>query len=208
MSETKRPKNQAPVVEAEVAQDPPDTAIGVRVRHTRLARELTLKMLAEKVGCSESLLSKIENGRANPSLKMIQKMAYSLDVTVGELLAPWDNSGSYIVREGTRPLIPIGQARGRKDLLLERLIPNVRGHLLQGSIHHVPPGAENEKLLQHQGEKFGYVLEGAIELTVAGQTHIVRQGDCFCFPSDQAHSYRNATERPAKILYLNTPPTF
>lgn len=208
MSELHRPKKTPAAAEKNDATQPPESAIGTRVRHMRLARSLTLKKLAAKIGCSESLLSKIENGRANPSLKMVQKIAYSLEVTVGELLAPWDNSGSFIVREGTRPLTPIGQARGRQDLLLERLIPNVRGHLLQGSIHHVPPGAENEKLLQHQGEKFGYVLEGMIDLTVAGETHAVRQGDCFCFPSDQAHSYRNPTDRPAKILYLNTPPTF
>ena len=48
--------------------------IGPKIKHTRLLKGLTLRDLADAAGCSKSLLSKIENGRANPSLKMIHRV--------------------------------------------------------------------------------------------------------------------------------------
>ncbi|CQJ10405.1 helix-turn-helix domain-containing protein [Yersinia enterocolitica] len=40
--------------------------LGMRLRHARVAQDITLKQLALKVGCSESLLSKLENEVASP----------------------------------------------------------------------------------------------------------------------------------------------
>jgi len=64
-----------------------DIGIGVKLRHTRKVKGLTLKQLADAAGCSESLLSKIENGRATPSLKMLQKLSSGLEMTVGQMFA-------------------------------------------------------------------------------------------------------------------------
>ena len=47
--------------------------IGHRLRHTRLTKRLRLVDIAKEVGCSESMLSKIECGKAIPSLGMLQK---------------------------------------------------------------------------------------------------------------------------------------
>ena len=42
-----------------------EVRVGTKIRHTRLLNAVTLKQVAEAAGCSESVLSKIENGRAN-----------------------------------------------------------------------------------------------------------------------------------------------
>src|ERR1700733_4545680 len=66
--------------------------VGTKIRHTRLLNALTMKQVADAAGCSESVLSKIENGRANPSLKMIHRIAAALGVTVGRLFAQEDDA--------------------------------------------------------------------------------------------------------------------
>ena len=60
--------------------------IGARVRGHRLKCGVTLKTLAEKVDCSRSLLSKLENGKALPSLTTIIRLARALGTTVGLLV--------------------------------------------------------------------------------------------------------------------------
>lgn len=185
-----------------------ETSVGTKMRHTRLLKGLTLKQLADSAGCSESLLSKIENGRANPSLRMIQRVAYALGITVGELFAQEDDLNHLVARAGRRTMIETDQLRRGQGLTLERLIPYSDGHLLQGNIHHIEPGGGSEGDLEHQGEEFGYVLEGEIELFVAGQKYHVRAGDSFCFRSEHPHSYRNPGRGVARVLWLNTPPTF
>ena len=48
--------------------------LGRRLRHARLAAGLTLLQLARKAQCSESLISKVENGNATPSLAMLHRL--------------------------------------------------------------------------------------------------------------------------------------
>ena len=38
-------------------------------------------VLAEKVGCSQAMISKIEKGQANPTLDMIEAIAQALDTS-------------------------------------------------------------------------------------------------------------------------------
>ena len=56
-----------------------------RLRLARQMRGMTLQVMADAVGCSESLLSKIEKGRALPSLSTLYKIVRVLDVTMGWL---------------------------------------------------------------------------------------------------------------------------
>jgi quercetin dioxygenase-like cupin family protein/DNA-binding XRE family transcriptional regulator len=185
-----------------------EVRIGTKIRHTRLLNALTLKRVAEAAGCSESVLSKIENGRASPSLRMVHRIAAALDVTVGRLFAQEDDGEHIVARAGTRPMIETDQVHKGKGLRLEPLIANVAGHLLECHINHIEPGARSDGDLQHDGEEFGYMLEGSIELTVGGRRYLIETGDGFCFRSERPHSWRNRSKIPAKILWINTPPSF
>jgi len=63
---------------------------GERVRELRLAKELTLRDLAAKVGVGFTYISKIENHKLpnghGPSEKLIHKLATELDADEDELL--------------------------------------------------------------------------------------------------------------------------
>jgi len=61
---------------------PPQRAFGQRVRELRLAAGMTQEDLAERCGLFRTYLSRIETGRANPTLTMIHALATSLGVTV------------------------------------------------------------------------------------------------------------------------------
>jgi transcriptional regulator with XRE-family HTH domain len=185
-----------------------EVRVGPKMRHTRLLKGLTLKQLADVAGCSESLLSKIENGRANPSLKMIHRVATALGMPVAGLFQTEGHPESVVLRQGDRPVIGTDQVRSGHGVQLEAIIPSSSGHLLSGYINHIQPGGGSEGEVHHDGEEFGYVLEGEIELKVGGHRYNITTGDCFHFRSELPHSYRNAGSTPARILWLNTPPTF
>src|SRR5260370_33770182 len=102
--------------------------VGTKIRHTRLLHSMTLKQLADAAKCSESVLSKIENGRANPSLKMVQRVATALGVTVSRLFVQEDDSEHIVARAGKRPIMETDQVHPGKGLRLEPLIANVSGH--------------------------------------------------------------------------------
>src|SRR5439155_362347 len=51
-------------------------------------------------------------------------------------------------------------------------------------------------------------LEGRIELTLGQERYLLEAGDSFYFPSDVPHGYRNPGRVQARVLWVNTPPTF
>lgn len=184
----------------------PESCLGLRMRHTRLLKGLTLKKVAELAECSESLLSRIENGNANPSIKTMHRVALALETPVSGLFQDGgDDDTSVVLRQGERPTVQAGQRKGHR---LEALIPGRRGNLLSGYINDIEPGSGSEGVITHEGEEFGYVLDGELELTVDKKKYQLRPGDSFYFRSERPHSYINNRKKLARILWLNTPPTF
>jgi len=184
----------------------PASVLGGRIRHARILVGLTLKQLAQQAGCSESMLSKVERGQASPSLSALHRVACALNTNVAELTSLDDTPRSPVMRAHDRPVFEIGS--GRNGIRLERLVAPTRGQLLQGDIHVLEPGTAADETIQHHGEEFGYVLEGTLELTIAGERYQLNAGDSFYFASELPHSYRNTGGGILRVLWVNTPPTF
>ncbi len=187
---------------------PTISGVSIRLRLARQTRGLTLKALAETAGCSESLLSKIENGKASPSLPMLHRLVQALDTNIGWMFEENHGEEGIIFRDGARPVITLDPLRRGEGISLERVIPYSPGHLLQCNIHRIEVGGESAGPIQHAGEEVGYVLRGRIELILDGRTFILSQGDSFVFGSELPHAYRNLGDEPASIFWVNTPPTF
>lgn len=194
-------------IDAVPADEDTEGLLGIRLRHARLARGLRLKDVAERVPCSESLISKIERGHTTPSLKVLHRLAKVLDLSIGALFSPGD-TGSVVWRTGRRPVIRLEGARSGGHIRLERIVPHRPGLLLEANIHVVEPGAESDGAIEHEGEEAGYVLQGILELWVDEKRYELGPGDAFHFRSDLSHHYRNPGEELTKVLWVNTPPTF
>ena len=173
-----------------------------------MVRGLTLKQVADAARCSESFVSKLENDKANPSFTMLHRLTGILGANVAALFAASDETGGVISHPDSRPVILTDQLRVGKGIKLERLIPYSHGYLLQGNIHHIDTGGRSDGNIVHSGEEIGYVLEGEIELTVDGRRYRAKMGDSFHFRSELPHGYRNVGVTPARIIWINTPPTF
>lgn len=191
---------------ADIAYPTPD--VGTSIRHARMTLGIRLQDVAARVGCSESLISKIENGRTLPSLTTLHRIADALQTTVGRLCATRDPNAGIVARRGERPIIIIDPLGRDEGIRMERLIPSDDAHLLQGYIHIVEPGGGSEGSLSHQGEEVGFVIEGTLELTVGEQTYTLAAEDSFCFRSTLTHSYRNPGATRARVIVINTPPSF
>lgn len=181
--------------------------LGRRLRHWRLVKGYTLKHMAQKVGCSESLLSKVENDRAMPSLSTLHKMAVALDTNVGDILSSGESE--IVTRENNRNVLWVDGNREHGDRIrLEQLVPAQKGRLLQADMYIIPPGEGSDGELQHPGEEFGFVLEGSLHLTVESVSYVLEAGDSFVFRSELTHKFVNNGRVNTRVLWLNSPPTF
>jgi transcriptional regulator with XRE-family HTH domain len=189
------------------AQRPASAHVGGTLRRRRRALDLTLDQVAMQAGCSESMLCKIETGKVNPSITLLRRLAKALSVNIAALFDE-PASPEIVLRAGQRPRLNDGTLRHGDGVVLERVIPHAAGNSLQSDIHEIAPGGASDGLISHLGEEMGYVLEGQVELIVEDQTWQLNPGDSFYFRSERPHGYRNLGDTLARILWVNTPPTF
>jgi transcriptional regulator with XRE-family HTH domain len=186
----------------------PHLGIGARLRHARLMRGARMKDIAEAAGCSESLVSKIENNKLEPSLHVLSRLCGILGINLRDLFSPEQNDDTIVTRQTQRTVVEMDPLRQGHGIVMERVIPYARGHLLQSNIHVVAPGGSSFGMISHEGEEVGYIISGEIELFIGDKTFRLGAGDTFCFRSEIGHGYRNAGADEARILFVNTPPTF
>jgi transcriptional regulator with XRE-family HTH domain len=182
-------------------------SLGARLLHARLTREVRMKDVAALAGCSESLISKIENNKVVPSLNVLHRVCEALGVTIGELLSS-SAEQRVVTPAGERRVVEIDSLRRGTGIRMERLVPYARGHLLQGNIHVIAPGGSTDGVISHDGEEVGYVISGRIVLRLGGESHPLSAGDSFCYRSEIPHGYSNDSDEEARVLFVNTPPTF
>lgn len=182
-------------------------ALGQRLRHARRLHKLTLRSVAGTIGCSESMLSKVETGRVAPSLQMLARLAETLGTTIAALFNEEQRMSVTVYHPGERQVLGLGSKRDHADYtVLERLIPYAEGRLLNANLHVVPPGGGSNGTLSHLGEEVGFVVEGFVELTVDGKQMLLGAGSSFFFSSLLPHSYRNIGNSTARIVWCNSPP--
>jgi transcriptional regulator with XRE-family HTH domain len=184
---------------------PDGLQIGARVKHARLLAGIRMRELAAKVGCTESMISKIEAGRVVPSLQMLQRLVVALERDMSSFFGSDLTSPGLILRAGQRSVIGIDPLRKGPGVTYERLVPFAAGNLLECNIHIVAPLGHKKDLITHQGETVGYVIEGQIELTIDSTPYTLSTGDSFFFKNHLTNSYRNTGAIPARILWVNTP---
>ncbi len=180
-----------------------DMQLGLHLRTARLARGLRLRELAEKAGCSESFVSKLENNKLIPSIRRLKAICDALGITVGDLFSWAQDSDNIVVVASEHRKMKLSSAAG-PGITMERLgPPRLR---LGGFVNSIEPGWFSGPL-SHEGEELGYVLEGTIELTVGERSFELSTGDSYSFRSDITHSYRNSSNRVGRVIIVNSPPS-
>ena len=183
--------------------------IGSQLRRQRRIKGLRLKDVAEKAGLSESLISKIENNKASPSLSTLHSLAKALGTSISALFALDESLDQVVHHPHERAIAGRVQSMVEWDgIEAEIIVPYVNGRLLEGFVFIMEPGGHSGGTLRHEGEECGYVLEGRLELVVDGQRYVLGPGDSFFFASERPHSYRNPGKVTTRVIWINTPPTY
>ncbi|HWL70980.1 MAG TPA: cupin domain-containing protein [Geminicoccus sp.] len=185
--------------------DEPATAaplkVGPRLRGLRKARGMSLVALSRQADLSIGMLSQVERGLSNPSLASLSRIAQALGVAAVDL---FDARPEPVAAE--TPLVQ--RAEKRPELLFEQfgmskqIISPVRSHRLELILLTLEPGGRSsDGPYTHDGEEGGLVLEGALELEVAGRVHALRAGDSFQFQSSLPHCFRNTHDGVTRALW-------
>ncbi len=92
--------------------------------------------------------------------------------------------------------------------IIESLVRNTKNKRMQALLNKIRPGGGSNGEYTHEGEEFGIVLAGELELTVGEGVYYVKEGDTFYFPSTKPHGFYNRGEKEASVIWVISPPSF
>lgn len=185
---------------------------GAEVRQLRKARQMTLADLAAASGVSVSHLSAIERGGVNPTLGKIAQIAEGLGVPEEWFFTRREGDGplerTFVVRRENRRSLNLlygepAEVSGYSDALLSSSL----GGAFHMGLSEYPPHSDAvaDEIYVREGEQHGLVLEGELVLTLGTETIRLRAGDSFSFPGTILHAMRNKSDRPARLIWVNSP---
>jgi transcriptional regulator with XRE-family HTH domain len=178
--------------------------VGKQLKAVRTAFGLSQRELAKQAGVTNGMISLIEQDRVSPSIGSLQKILTALPITMAEFFTrDMEGREQVVFRAGELPDVGAGEIRyclvaaSRHDRNMSIL-----------SETYEPKTDTGVDLLSHSGEEGGVLVEGELELTVAGKTWVLGAGDAYYFDSRLPHRFRNTGNVPARLVSANTPPSF
>jgi transcriptional regulator with XRE-family HTH domain len=183
---------------------PTQLELGVRIRALRQARGLTLRDVSQQAGVTESFLSQVERDVTSPSIATLQRIAHALDLSIAQLFAEEPETGRVVRREARRTVA----FPGLKSVD-EFLTSNMAGRL-QVILSTIEPGGGTgaEPYTHDSDEEVVVVLAGVLDLWIADERYVLREGDAITFPSRLPHWNMNHGDAPVKVLFCLTPPSY
>lgn len=175
--------------ETQLAKETVTEAVARNVRDARTERRWTLDQLAARSGVSKGMVVQIEQGRTNPSIGTLSKVAEALGVSLPDLV---DTGGGPMVRivdpadvaelwstdGGSTARLLVGGRRPDFIELWEWRLQ--RGETYEGRSH---PAGIRELL---------HVAKGELTLVVGDEVHTVPERGSATYAGDQPHSYTNS----------------
>ena len=157
--------------------------IGERLRGLRDVLDISVSEMAETIGISTEKYEKIEQGELDITISNLMKIARKYGVSTEELIfaeAPHMKS-YYVTRKG------LGMSIERtKAYKYQSVEPKPEAHVVYKNTH--------------PGQEFNMVLEGKMELYIAGKTIILEEGDSIYFDSTKPHGMLAVGEKAVKFL--------
>ena len=160
----------------EITDSTIDQRISQRLKDLRLERSWSLDDLARHSGVSRATLSRLENAAISPTTGMLSKLCAAYGLTMSRLMHMAEGDFSALIRRSAQAVWN-DPALGFKRRAVSPPARTLAGEVIEGELgpgariayDHVPkPGLEHHLLL----------LDGQLEITVGGQTHELKAGDC------------------------------
>ena len=177
--------------------------LGTRLRSLRKGKNLSLKQLAERAGCSPSYISMVENNKVDPGVSRLKRIADALEMTIVDLFSA-QTGQRLIIRKGERVKAEFSGSKTR----IEILVPQMQKKEMDARLAVIYPGGSSEGEYRHPGQEFGLVLKGLLELSVDGIHYLLEEGDSFYFESDRKHRFRNPGDEETCVVWVNHPPSW
>lgn len=180
-------------------------AVATRIAALRKSRRLSFDQLAARCGVSKGMLVQIEQGKANPSIGTLCRIASGLGASVAELVevAESGHRPIRIIAPGEAPVLWTGPLGGTARLLIGSDGPEMLEHWLW----ELRPGERFQAQIHPAGtQELLYVLEGELLLELDGTSYVVEARSSVHARTDRDHAYACAGDVATRFVMAVSEP--
>lgn len=176
--------------------------LGEKIKNLRLSCDLTQEELADRCELTKGYISQLENDLTSPSIATLIDILSALGTDLKEFFS--DSDAEEKVSFTKNEFIE----KETDGYILNWVVPNAQKNAMEPILLTLNPYGVYETDMPHEGEEFGYVLSGAVKVTVGKRAFTVKKGETFYYSADKKHSLENVTDKKATVLWISCPPNF
>ena len=177
--------------------------IGKRLNALRIKNGLTLEELASRSELTKGSLSQFERNITSPSISTLEDITEVLGISLEDFFKEDKeekvkfSKDDYFVDEKDKSSITW-------------LVPNAQKNEMEPILLTLEEHGESNIIDPHEGEEFGYVLQGKVELVNLDNKKRItlKKDETFYLKGDYRHKLINTAKQTAEIIWIATPPLF
>ena len=175
--------------------------IGEKIRNLRNRNGLTQQELAERTELTKGFISQVERGQVSASIVTLFDIIECLGSTPAEFFRQEEEKVVFSEDEYFEKIDEAGNSR-------QWIVPSAQKYQMEPMLVVLQPHSELEEDKPHTGEEFGYLISGKLSLHLGEKVYPVRAGESFYYRAEQTHRISNPGNRPARLIWISSPPEF
>jgi len=174
---------------------------GKKIKNLRNTLNLSQEELANRCDLTKGYISQLENDLTSPSIATLVDILSALGTNLKDFFA--DNDDEKIIFSNKDYVSKVDT-----DYTMTWLVNNSQKNEMEPIIVTIQPRCYTLNDYPHEGEEFGYVLEGEIVVCYDNKKLRCKKGESFYFVTNKNHSLYNPKDKIAKVLWISSPPNF
>ena len=176
--------------------------IGKKIKNLRTLNNLTQEELASRCDLTKGYIYQLENDLTSPSIATLVDILDVLGTNLNEFFSS-DTISEKIVFTKEDYF-----SKNNEYGVITWLITNAQKNEMEPILLNLYPNQETPHDYPHEGEEFGFVLEGSILVCLDNQKFKCKKGESFYYSSSKTHYLKNTSSTNAKIIWISSPPNF
>ena len=174
--------------------------VAKRLKGLREALEMSAEEVANVCGIDCDTYRAYENCEADIPVSFVRTLAHKFGVELPAILFGEEPkmSSYFVTRRGNGVSVERSKAYSYQALAAGFSNKVINPYLVTVEPSEQPRGNYNT----HDGQEFNYVVEGRMEIQIAGNTFTLETGDSIIFNSSLPHRMRALDGRPVRFLAI------
>ena len=177
--------------------------IGDKLKSLRVMHGLTQEELADRAELSKGFISQVERDLTSPSIATLVDILQCLGTNLKDFFN--DIEEEKIIFKKDDYFAKIDDELHNE---IKWIIPNAQKNTMEPIYLTLEPNGSTLPDNPHEGEEFGYVIKGSVNIHIGNKVYKAKKGESFYFTSNKKHHIVNETSTIAKLIWVSSPPSF